>query len=337
MTKVYVNCFLLALIAFSVTSVFADSIERSQIPSNIQDVVTCFDGHFSTLDSYRKHLKSKKISGKKLNKALDRYRRLVSRVECNWFYYEVDGLTVQGFYAKPKSPTSGKLPVVIFNRGGNADTPSTTQYLMGRVFPIVEAGFLVIGSQYRGAKINGVDNPDRLKDEFGGQDVNDVMALLPIIDAIPEADANKIALWGISRGGMMSFQAAARSNRFTTLISFSSLIDGVDEHQRTLRMKKVHETWIPDFKTKPIERLKERSVIYWTEKLDKGMPILLLHGTSDWRVHPENTLKLAIKLQQAFHPYQLVMYEDGGHGLRNHEKEVNSQIIDWLKAQLNKK
>ena len=185
----------------------------------------------------------------------------------------------------------------------------------------------------RGGGVDGKPSVDRLKEEFGGKDVNDVLALVPIIKSFKEVKKTKIGLWGISRGGMMSFLAATQSDKFGAIVADSAPVDVVAEAAATQRMDKVFETWIPDYHTKKAERLKERSVYHWHEKLN-DIPILLLHGNKDWRVGPENTLRFALKLQQTKHPYELVMYQDGHHGLRKRATETTARAVAWFKRYL---
>jgi dipeptidyl-peptidase-4 len=43
--------------------------------------------------------------------------------------------------------------------------------------------------------------------------------------------------------------------------------------------------------------------------------LLLIHGTLDDNVHPQNTLQLAQALQKAGKPFRLMMYPKGRHGI----------------------
>jgi dipeptidyl aminopeptidase/acylaminoacyl peptidase len=128
-------------------------------------------------------------------------------LDCIDFTYQVDGLTIEGFYVKPKQANLGSLPVVIFNRGGNADFGYVQFGIkMGLIAELAAQGYLVIGSQYRGASTRTIANNG--KDEFGGSDVNDVLALPALLTEILEADPTKIALLGLSRGVMQSYLVA---------------------------------------------------------------------------------------------------------------------------------
>src|SRR5687768_5367274 len=104
--------------------------------------------------------------------------------ECQTIKYISDGLKIAGFIWKPKNTAGKKFPLVIVNRGGNPTlgilTPQSFYY------PYVTSGFVVIGSQYRGA--DGGDG----KDEFGGEDVNDVLNLIPLARSLGYVDMNNV-------------------------------------------------------------------------------------------------------------------------------------------------
>lgn len=259
-------------------------------------------------------------------------------VTCETFSYQVDGLNVRGFVVAPASIGDEQLPVVIYNRGGNADSGELPfQFIVGKLYPVVKAGFVIVGTQYRGASRDWKPHPDRLRDEFGGDDVNDVLALLPIINDIPFADASRLGMWGMSRGGMMAFLAARRAPpaTFDALVAESTPSDLVAEYEFRPAMAEVFRTWIPGFESHPEQSLQDRSILYWLDELPHGLPMLILHGTADTRVSPNSPLELARRLQALGRPYRLVMYEGGFHGLhRGYDAEVHEEVIKWFSEKL---
>jgi dipeptidyl aminopeptidase/acylaminoacyl peptidase len=76
--------------------------------------------------------------------------------------------------------------------------------------------------------------------------------------------------------------------------------------------------------------LRRRSALAWVEAI--RAPVLLLHGTADWRVAPEQSLALAGRLQALGRSYGLVMYAGGDHGLRAFRADVDRQMLAWFAA-----
>ena len=51
----------------------------------------------------------------------DKFNHYKNNLSCNTFKYQVDGNDVFGYIIKPKT-NSKKLPVLVYNRGGNGRT-----------------------------------------------------------------------------------------------------------------------------------------------------------------------------------------------------------------------
>jgi dipeptidyl aminopeptidase/acylaminoacyl peptidase len=315
-----------------VVSAAQSRADETEIPAaSIASERSCFEGKFATLSDYLQSLPDSRAS----SSAQTLYQHWTGQFDCRLFTYEVDGLEVHGFYSKPKTDPGRKLPVVIYNHGGNADNGWVRpQFIFGKMFPVAIRGFVVIGSQYRGSSQPGKPNPDRLRDEFGGKDVRDVLALVSIAGKLPFADSTRIGLWGDSRGAMMSFLAAKKSSRFSAIVATGSPTDLVQGARRRPEMNKVFRTWIPDFDQDPDRALRERSVIHWADKLPATLPILLLHGAQDQRVHVESALQFALRLSELGRPYELVIFENGSHSLREDEQQASAMIQDWLLQKL---
>lgn len=127
--------------------------------TKIQNPNSCFRGAFASHASWLEML-SKNRKDFSAERFLQQFPESVfdqkkASLDCVDFTYQVDGLTIEGFYVKPKHANPGALPVIIFNRGGNAGFGKVifgTQ--MALISEIVAQGYLVIGSQYRGASSN---------------------------------------------------------------------------------------------------------------------------------------------------------------------------------------
>lgn len=244
-------------------------------------------------------------------------------VELRRITYRSDGLAVGGYMALPKSGAA-KLPCLIHNRGGNwklnvwNDESAST--VLGKW---ATAGYVVVASQYRGA--NGGEG----KDEYGGADVDDVLNLIPLLEHEPRADAARIGMLGASRGGMMAYLALTRTNRIAAAVIMSGLAD-LNLTDRP-EMQKVWSVAIPDYDKNRDAVLAARSAVRWPEKLNKNTPLLLIHGTADWRAPAKtNAINMAAALLAAKHPFRLVLYEGGAHGVPEFRAEANPLMLDWL-------
>ena len=258
-----------------------------------------------------------------LENAKPRARALLDKVEIRSITYLSDGLKVKGYLAAPKE--GKKLPCVIYNRGGNrsfgALNDGEAVALLGRV---ASWGYVVAASQYRG------NAGGEGKEEFGGADVHDVLNLIPLLESLPQADATRIGMYGWSRGGMMTYLALTRTDRIAGAVIGGGSSDLFDGLKQRADMEKVYADLIPHYPENKEAALIARSAIRWPEKINKKTPLLLLHGSADWRVDPTEALAMVSALYKCKQPFRFVFFEGGDHGLSEYQGEVNRQIKDWL-------
>ncbi|MCM5661381.1 alpha/beta hydrolase family protein [Galbibacter mesophilus] len=262
-------------------------------------------------------------SNKSLNAWKDEYKYLDS-IDIYGITYLSDGLKIRGLIAAPKK--TGKYPCIIYNRGGNREFGALTAahgaITLGR---IAKEGYVVIASQYRG---NGGSEG---KEEFGGKDVNDVIILTDVLKEVKKADTTKIGMYGWSRGGMMTYLALTKTNKIKAAVVGGAVSDCFESIKNRPEMEtKVWSELIPEYKSNKQLELTKRSAIKWVDKFPKDVPILMLHGNADWRVKPEQTLKLALEFEKYRIPYRLIIFEGGDHGINEHKTEVNDQVINWF-------
>lgn len=252
--------------------------------------------------------------------------KYINSIEIYEIIYLSDGLKIKGFLVKPKK--KGNYPCIIYNRGGNRNFGVLTSDLAAiRLGKIAKEGYVVIASQYRG---NGGSEGN---EEFGGKDVNDITILPDVLKEIEDADINRIGMYGWSRGGMMTYIALTKTDKIKAAIvggapSNLTIID------RPKMETKVYSELIPNYWSNKEKELKKRSAIYFIDKFPKNLPILMLHGTADWRVKSEQSLNLALAFGKKEIPYRLIMFEGGDHGISEHRKEVNEQILKWFNKYL---
>jgi dipeptidyl aminopeptidase/acylaminoacyl peptidase len=250
-------------------------------------------------------------------------RAILEQVEVRAITYQSDGLEVRGYLVAPRK--GEKFPCVIYNRGGSLEFSAITDVQaalqLGR---IASWGYVVVASQYRG------NAGGEGKEEFGGSDVDDVLNLIPLLETVPQADAQRIGIYGWSRGGMMTYLALSRSRRFAAAIVGGGLSDLAESAASRPDMENNFTSLIPGYAYNREAEQNVRSAIRWPEKLPADVPILLLHGTGDWRVSPRQTLALASRLLELKHPFRLVMFEGGDHGLSEYRDDVNRLAHEWL-------
>lgn len=254
--------------------------------------------------------------------------KYIDSIEIYSITYLSDGLKINGLLVKPKK--KGKYPCIIYNRGGNREFGSLKVFhgaiTLGQ---IAKEGYVVIASQYRG---NGGSEGN---EEFGGKDVNDITILPEVLKEIEVADTNNIGMYGWSRGGMMTYIALTKTQKIKTVVVGGAISDNFRSIKDRPEMEiGVLSELIPNYADNKDIELEKRSAIKWANKFPKDVPILMLHGNSDWRVKPEQSLNLALEFEKNRIPYRLIMFEGGDHGISEHKNEVNEQVFKWFNKYL---
>lgn len=243
--------------------------------------------------------------------------------ECRKIIYMSDGLKVSGFIWTPKNIAGKKLPLVIVNRGGNPNlallTPRSFYY------PYVTNGFVVVGSQYRGA--DGGEGHD----EYGGADVNDVLNLIPLARSLGYVDMKNVFMQGASRGGMQAFLAIKRGIPINAVAVNGALTDLVAAaKERPGVVAGVWNKLIPGFAGRGDEAMRERSAIYFADQIN--VPVLILQGGADWRSNAgSQALALAERLQARGKTYELHVYADDDHELDINHVDRDRRLVEWFK------
>jgi len=251
--------------------------------------------------------------------------KYLDSIQISEITYLSDNLKIKGFSVSPKK--KGKYPVIIYNRGGSYDFGAVSlPMLLFHIGELASKGYVILCSQYRG------NSGSEGQEEFGGNDVNDVLNLIDLVNEFEYADPERIGMYGWSRGGMMTYIALPQTNRIK-----AAVIGGaVSDFRLNEKNRPGFTDMIPNFEANKEAELDRRSAILWADKFSKEVPILMLHGTSDWRVKPEQSLNMALEFGKHKVPYRLIMFEGGDHSINEHLREVHDQINNWFDTYLKK-
>jgi len=265
----------------------------------------------------------------KLQKFLQNTPRRAKQVNAYDITYLSDGIKVKCFLIEPRK--EGKFPCLIVNRGGNRDFGAWSEeeawFLLSE---IANWGYIVVASQYRGCCGGGG------RDEFGGKDVNDILSLIPLLEMHQKADVNRIGVMGLSRGGMMTYLALSKTSYFKAAAVIGGITNLVKWEKARPDMVDVFKDLIGGISETAREKLEERSAVFWPYKLPKDTPILIVHGTADEKVPPDQALDMAEELLRVSHPFRLIMLEKGDHNLSDFWPEWLDIVHNWFDNYLKK-
>ena len=286
--------FLGIILSFSVRAQNGKIIEQSKVRINIDSVLN---------------------PSKRWNAIAKKYYELddVYRIT-----YLSDSLKVKGYMVLPKK--EGKYPCIIYNRGGSREFGKLDygDYLIDMA-QMASWGYCVIASQYRGN-----DGGDGVE-EFGGRDVNDVINMIPLMKYVDKADTSRIGMWGVSRGGMMTYISLTMTKQIKAAVVLSGLVDLGMLFETRKDMDTFLYGWLPAYRNDKKKFIKERSAIELADKICKTTPIFIIQGTSDWRLPIPQVFVLSKKFYDVKQPFRLAVFEGAEHGVTEFWDEVSRQ------------
>ena len=149
-------------------------------------------------------------------------------------------------------------------------------------------------------------NIDAIIEDYGGEDVNDVISMIDIILDLSFIDKKGVYMIGASRGGLMTYRACSMDDKIIAAAAISGLADCIDMYNfRNENMKAVLRELIGGSPTECPQEYIKRSAVYWADRINT--PILICHGTADTRIKVEQAYNIAEKLKEAHKEYKLII------------------------------
>ncbi|MBU0984574.1 MAG: prolyl oligopeptidase family serine peptidase, partial [candidate division Zixibacteria bacterium] len=236
--------------------------------------------------------------------------------------YVSDGLKVTGYIARPLNP--GRYPVVIWNRGGSGPhgaLDDLTAYLI--LASTAAWGYVVLATQYRGNM--GSEGTE----DWGGEDIRDGYHLLEVARQLPQANLERVAVEGASRGGMTTYRMLTMFPGFACAIVHAGVVDIPDlccQKDNFARFcKELLSRFSDDERRAELER---RSAVYFADQLPANVPILLLHGDADRIIPLSQSEAMAARLEELGKSHEFHVIPGGGHVAL---KDGSYRVIDKLR------
>jgi len=224
-------------------------------------------------------------------------------------------------------------PLLVHLHGG-----PTSQALAdwnGRVQRFVQQGWAVLQVNYRGSTGYGRAYAQALAQRWGERDVADVAA--GIKHAVKEGwcGGDRVALMGGSAGGFTALLVAGlHPDLVHAVIALYPVTDLLDLAVTTDRFESGYHLRLVGALPETRDRYRERSPVTIASAI--RAPVLLLHGSNDTSVRPEQSAALADALRAAGTPVERHVYEGEGHGWRKPDTvgdelaRIDAFLARWL-------
>lgn len=234
--------------------------------------------------------------------------------------YMSRGLRVKGYLVKPPEAARGRLPGVVYCRGGIGRVGMVR---VARMMQLAAYGYIVFAPVYRG-NLGGEGRED-----FGGEDRHDLFSGIRVLLSVPEVAPGKVPLIGFSRGAMMALLAARECPDVVGPVAvWGGVSDLFDTYEERVDLRRMLRRVVGHPKKCP-EAYADRSPRRWAERI--ASPVLIIHGTDDRQVGVGQARRLAEALEAAGQTYALRLYDGIGHKFPEEaDRDALSAIFAWF-------
>lgn len=164
----------------------------------------------------------------------------------------------------------------------------------------------------------------------GATDILSVTKLYDLIELLACADQSRIAMYGASRGAMMTYICLRKVSWIRTAIIASGPTDLDNSLEYRPEMKAIFKKAFNNTE----EGRQARSAIKWIKQIPRHTPLLLMHATYDDRVDPRDSIKMAEALYSNNYEFSLHMFNSRSHILDDVREERDYIIYKWLQKYL---
>jgi dipeptidyl aminopeptidase/acylaminoacyl peptidase len=227
-----------------------------------------------------------------------------------------DGLEIQGWLFRPKNAARGAIILV---HGG--PTAHSEDAFDPEVQYLVAAGFAVLQPNYRGSTGFGLPFQEAIKLQgWGGPEQDDIARGAEALIAKGVAASGRVGVTGTSYGGYSSWCQITRAA--PEVIKASAPICGmtdlvVDYETTRPDLRPYSEEMMGGSPAQVPERYRERSPIHFVDRI-RGR-LMIVQGLNDPNVTPQNVTDVRQRLDAAGVPYEVLLFEDEGHGIAKPE------------------
>jgi dipeptidyl aminopeptidase/acylaminoacyl peptidase len=292
----------------------------SEIIPQFQSVVPVVSGEFADVPLSIDYLRSRSYEGsdfvfeETLAPGSNYNRYIVS--------YKSDGLKIYALMTIPwdEKPASG-YPVIIFNHGYIPPTEyRTTERYIAYVDAFARNGYIVVKSDYRGHG-SSEGKPTSIYGDPGY--VIDVLNVLASVRRYPDADVNRIGMWGHSMGGYITLRAMVTDYNIKAAVIWAGVVasyaelfnswfggDSLNNNRPTWRSAMIADYGTPQQNPTFWDAMSANAYLS-----DLSGPIQLHHGTGDTTVPFNYSVLLDQQIKAAGGSSELFLYPNDDHNI----------------------
>lgn len=233
-------------------------------------------------------------------------------------WQSVDGLAVQGWLYRARGQSRGTIVLI---HGG--PTHHDEDRVSSEVQYYVSQGFNVLQPNYRGSTGFSRAYMEAIKAEgWGGREQDDIRTGIEALIQAGIAQPGKVGVTGTSYGGYSSWCQITRTP--PEIVAASAPVCGmtdlvVDYETTRPDLRPYSEEMLGGSPTEIPQKYYERSPINFVQNI-RGR-LMIVQGLRDPNVTPRNVDEVKRALDQAGVEYELLVFDDEGHGILKPENQ----------------
>jgi len=264
-----------------------------------------------------------------LNRALFEYKN-IGEVEELWYNSSVDERKIQGWIVYPPNYDPEKnYPLLVENHGGPILNYGDRFSIEVQLY--ASAGYIVFYPNPRGSTSYGEEFANLLKNNYPGEDYNDVMDGVDACIKKGIAHEDQLYVTGGSAGGIMTAWMIGKNNRFEAAVVTKPVMNWIskllvaDNYYGYANSRYPGQVW-------------ENPMNYWKFSPislvgDVETPTMVMVGMNDLRTPPSEAKQLyhALKLRKI--PTVLVEIPEASHGIAKRPSNLMAKVahtIAWF-------
>ena len=242
------------------------------------------------------------------------------------------GNELNAYVIKPKNfDPNKKYPVLMYQYSGPGSQNVNNAYFNSNDYwhmMLAQEGYIVFCVDGRGTGYKGEAFKKQTYLQLGKYEVEDQIAAAKEIGKLPYVDKSRIGIWGWSYGGFMASNVLFKGNDvFKAAIAVAPVTN----------WRYYDSVYTERFMRTPEENASgydDNSPINYANEL-KGN-FLLISGSADDNVHPQNTFELSEALVQANKDFDMAIYTDKDHGIYggNTRIQLYRKMTNFIKKNL---
>jgi uncharacterized protein len=256
--------------------------------------------------------------------------------------YRSEGLKIYALLTVPKGskPPTG-WPVIVFNHGYISPVIyRTTERYVAYVAAIANSGYIVFKSDYRG---HGSSEGEAVGGYGSTAYTTDILNAVASLKKFPDADPNRIGMWGHSMGGQLTLRAMVISKDIKAGVIWGGVVGTYQD-----LIENWHHAPLPPSEIPPLSQRRwpqeltakygtpEQNPSFWASISpnsylnDLSGPLQLDHSVTDEEVPVQFSQKLYEQLKAAGKTTELYTYPGDNHNISANLNLAMQRSIAWF-------